>query len=107
MLTVDTTEFIGALKRLKIHLKARQHLQVLIRKGNEAGELILELHGRSKWSGLLTGVHAHGDWDMEVLVPASALRGLVRTPPARKTTKIRYEDGRLHLDAWSCPGKIA
>lgn len=106
MLTVDTTEFVSALKRLKINLKARQRLQVLIREGNEPGELILELHGRSKWSGLLTSVHAHGDWDMEVLVPVSPLRGLVRTPPARKITKIKYDDGRLHLDNWSCPGKL-
>ena len=106
MITVNTEDFVSALKSLKVHMKSRRNLNILIRDGDGVGERILELSGRSKYSGILTSVHGDGDWLIEVVVPIASLRGLVLHPPDDRTSKIVYSNGRFHVGAWSCPAKL-
>jgi len=51
---VKTNEFVAALKSLRMHQKRRRRLNILIRQGNDAGEVIFELSGDSPNSGVLT-----------------------------------------------------
>jgi len=105
-MTVNTTDFVSDLKRLKIHLKARRNLSVLIRDGEGVGERILELSGCSKMSGALTTVHGDGDWLIEVDMPVASLRGIMLQPPSGHTSRIAYSNGRFYVGAWSCPAKL-
>jgi len=87
-------------------MKARRHLDLLIRDGDSIGERILEISGRHRFSGILTSVHCDGDWGIEVAIPVSSLRGLALHPPADQTLNITYSNGRFHVGAWSCPAKL-
>ena len=107
MTCVDVQELVSALKALKVHQKARRKLDLLIRKGNRKGELVLELSGRSRYAGLLTTVNCVGGWTTETLVPAASFRGFVTRPPADETLYMSFHDGRLHIGAWSCPARAA
>ena len=107
MMTVNTADFVSALKRLRVHMKARRNLDLLIRDGDSVGERILEITGRSRFSGVLTTVHCDGDWGIEVAVPVSSLRGLAIHPPADQTLELSYDNGRFHIGAWSCPAKLS
>ena len=104
---VDMQELISALKSLKVHHKARRKLELLIRNSDRKGELILELSGRSKYAGFLTTIRCAGAWATETLVPAASFRGFVSHPPADKTPCMSFQDGRLHIGAWSCPARVA
>ncbi len=106
MMIVNTADFVSALKSLKVHMKARRNMNLLIRDGDGIGERILELSGRSRFSGILTSIHCDGDWGIEVAIPVSSLRGLALHPPGDQTVKIAYSNGRFHVGAWSCPAKL-
>ena len=105
-MTVNTADFVSALKRLKIHMKSRRKLSLLIRDGDSVGERILELSGHSRYSGILTSIHGDGDWLIEVVIPVASIRGLVLHPPDEKISKVVYSNGRFHVGAWSCPAKL-
>ena len=47
MISVKTNEFVAALKSLRMDQKRRRKLNILMRQGNDVGELILELSGNS------------------------------------------------------------
>jgi len=104
---VDLQELTSALKRLKVHHKARRKLSLLVRKSDRNGELVLELSGRSKFAGFLTKIRCNGAWQTETLAPAASFRGFVRYPPDDETLNMSFHDGRLHIGAWSCPAKAA
>jgi hypothetical protein len=104
---VDLQELTSALKRLKVHHKARRKLSLLIRKSDRNGELILELSGRSKYAGFLTKIRCNGAWQTETLAPAASFRGFVMHPPDDETLNMSFHDGRLQIGAWSCPAKAA
>ena len=103
MMIVKTNEFVAALKSLRMDQKRRRKLSILIRQGNEAGELILELSGNSPYSGVLTKIYGDGDWLETILIPAGSLRGLTLHPPADQTLQISVIDGRFCIGTWSCP----
>ena len=103
MIKVDVAELVAALKALKVHLKARRNLNLLIQRGDRPGQLILELSGRSKYSGMLTTITCSGVWRTDASVPAASFRGFVAHPPEDKTTYMSFHEGRLHLGTWSCP----
>ena len=104
-ITVNTDEFVAALRSLKVHLKGRRSLELLIRHGSGVGELILELSGKSPYSGMLTTIHGDGDWPDDVMVHAALLRGVMLQPPAAREVRLSYEGGRFSVDNWSCPAK--
>lgn len=104
---VDMKELVSALKKLKVHLKARRKLEVLVRNSDHEGELVLELSGRSKFAGFLTTIRCAGDWKTETLVPAASFRGFVAHPPDDETSYMSFEDGRLHIGGWNCPARVA
>ena len=104
---VDMQELVSALKRLKVHLKARRKLEVLIRNSDHKDELVLELSGRSKFAGFLTTISCAGDWKTETLVPAASFRGFVAHPPDDETSDMSFHDGRLYIGGWNCPARIA
>ena len=106
MMTVNTADFVSALKSLKVHLKARRKLNILIRGGNDVGELILELSGKSRYSGILTTVYGTGDWDTDALVPVASLRALMLYPPTDQTMQIAFSNGRFRVGAWTCSAKV-
>ncbi len=100
---VKTNEFVAALKSLKMDQKRRRRLDILIRQGNDAGELIFELSGNSPYSGVLTKIYGDGDWLETILIPAGSLRGSVIHSPDSDKLHIYYRTGRFHIDSWSCP----
>lgn len=102
---VDTQELIAALKALKVHLKSRRKLELLVRRGDRNGELVLELSGRSKWAGILARIQCAGQWKTETLVPVASFRGFVSHPPVDQASCLSFRDGRLHIGAWSCPAR--
>ena len=97
MTKVNLSELITALKALKIHYKARGKLDVLIRRGERPGELILELSGRSKYAGILTTIRSKGPWHADALVPAGSLRGFIIHPPDDETTYLSFHVGTTAL----------
>jgi len=103
MISVKTNEFVAALKSLRMHQKRRRRLNILIRQGNDAGEVIFELSGNSSYSGVLTKIYGDGDWLETILIPAGSLRGLTLQPPADQTLQISVVDGRFCVGTWSCP----
>ncbi len=103
MISVKTNEFVAALKSLRMDQKRRRKLNILIRQGNEAGELILELSGNSPYSGVLTKIYGDGDWTEAILIPAGSLRGPAIHSPSSDKLHIYYKTGRFHVDSWSCP----
>ena len=105
MTKVDTAELVTALKNLKVHLKARRNLDVLVRQGYSSRELVFELSGRSRLSGILTTMGCGGGWRTKALVSAASLRGFVLHPPGESTTYMSFHDGRLHIGTWSCPAR--
>ena len=107
MTRVDMQELVSALKALRLHQKARRKLDLLIRKGDRKGKLVLELSGRSKFAGFLTTINCVGSWKTETLVPAASFRGFVAHPPVDETPNLSFHDGRLHIGAWSCPARVA
>lgn len=107
MTQVDMKELVSALKALKVHMKARRKLDLLIRKGDRSGELVLELSGRSKYSGILTTINCVGGWMTETLVPVGSFRGFIAHPPDDKTLHMSVDDGRLHIGTWNCPARAA
>ena len=107
MTRVDLQEFIAALKSLKAHQKARRKMDLLIRRSNRKGKLILELSGRSKYAGFLTTINCDGRWKTNTLAPAASFRGFIAHPPAGDTARMSFHDGRLCIGAWSCPARAA
>ncbi len=103
MIRIRSDEFVAALKSLKMDQKRRCILNILIRRGNDVGELILELSGNSPYSGVLTKIYGDGDWPEAILIPAGSLRGLTVQPPADQTLQISVVDGRFCIGTWSCP----
>ena len=103
MISVKTNEFVAALKSLKMDQKRRRRLNILIRRGNDVGEVIFELSGNSPYSGVLTTIFGDGDWPEAILIPAGSLRGLTLQPPADQTLQISVAGGRLCVGTWSCP----
>ncbi len=85
MISVKTNDFVAALKSLRMDQKRRRKLNILMRQGNDVGEIILELSGNSPYSGVLTKIYGDGDWSEAILVPAGSLRGpAIHSPDSDK-----------------------